>query len=45
MNGEIFAIPERLDDCKIKYERLGGIERVDLFPEWDDGVQRMSRTF
>jgi len=43
--GEIFAIPVRLDDCEIPYERFERIERVDLFPDWDKGVQRLIRTF
>jgi hypothetical protein len=42
--GEIFAIPARLDDCEIPYERFNEIERVDLFPDWDEGVKRLLRT-
>ena len=43
--GEIFAIPVRLDDCEIPYERFRNIERVDMFPDWDKGIQRLLRTF
>ena len=43
--GEVFAIPVRLDDCEIPYERFRSIERVDMFPDWDKGVQRLLRTF
>lgn len=43
--GEIFAIPARLDNCQIPYEKFMGIERVDLFPDWNEGVQRLLRTF
>lgn len=43
--GEIFAIPARLDDCEIPYERFNEIERVDLFPDWNAGIQRLLRTF
>ena len=43
--GEIFAIPARLDECEIPYERFRNIERVDLFPIWDEGVERLLRTF
>ena len=43
--GEIFAIPVRLDDCEIPYERFKKIERVDLFPDWDEGIKRLLRTF
>ncbi len=42
--GQIFAIPARLDDCEIPYEKFRSIERVDLFPNWDKGVQRLLRT-
>ena len=43
--GEIFAIPVRLDDCEIPYESFRKIERVDLFPDWNEGVERLLRTF
>jgi hypothetical protein len=43
--GEIFVIPVRLDDCEIPYERLKNIERVDLFPNWYDGTERLLSTF
>ncbi len=36
----IFAIPVRLDDCKIPYRKLRQKHTVDLFPEqkWNEGV-------
>ena len=43
--GEIFAIPVRLDDCQIAYEKFKDIERVDMFPDWNEGLQRLLRTF
>lgn len=43
--GEIFAIPVRLDDCEIPFGRFREIERVDLFPYWEKGIQRLLRTF
>jgi hypothetical protein len=43
--GEIFAIPVRLDNCETPYEKFRNIERVDLFPDWNEGVQRLLRTF
>jgi hypothetical protein len=43
--GEIFAIPARLDNCEIPYERFLNIERVDLFPNWKQDMQRLLRTF
>lgn len=41
--GKIFAVPTRLDDFEIPYERFNEIERVDLFPDCDIGVQRLLR--
>jgi TIR domain-containing protein len=38
---QIFVIPVRLDDCGISYEKLKDIEYVDLFPDWDKGLQRI----
>jgi TIR domain len=43
--GEIFAISARLDNCEIPYEKFRSIERVDLFPDWNEGVQRLLRVF
>ena len=43
--GEIFAIPARLDDCEIPYERFNDMERVDLFPNWEGGIERLLQTF
>lgn len=38
---KIFVIPVRLDDCEMPYEKLKDIEYVDLFPDWDKGVNRI----
>jgi TIR domain len=38
---QIFVIPVRLDDCEIPYEKLKDIEYVDLFPDWNKGLQRI----
>lgn len=43
--GQIFAIPARLDNCEIPYQKFEGIERVDLFPNWDYGLQRLLLSF
>jgi TIR domain len=34
----IFLIPVRLEDCRPSDERLGEIHRVDLLPNWKEGV-------
>jgi hypothetical protein len=39
LEGEIVAIPVRLDNCETPYEKLRNIEQVDLFPDWNEGVQ------
>ena len=43
--GEIFAIPIRIDECEIPYERFRSIQQVDLFPDWDKGLQKLLQTF
>lgn len=43
--GLIFAIPVRLDDCNIPYEKFKKLHRVDLFPDWNQGIKRLLRTF
>jgi type IV pilus assembly protein PilM len=38
-----FVIPVRLDDCDPAHSALREINWVDLFPDWDDGMQRILR--
>lgn len=38
---ETFIIPIRLEPCDIGFERLKNIHRVDMFPNWNDGVARI----
>jgi hypothetical protein len=40
---ETFIIPIRLEPCEEEFERLKSIQRVDMFPNWDDGVARIIR--
>lgn len=40
---DIFVIPVRLDSCEIPYQKLKDIEYVDLFPDWNKGLQRIIR--
>jgi tetratricopeptide (TPR) repeat protein len=42
--GEIFAIPVRLDECEIPSEKFRRIQRVDMFPVWDEGVRKLLLT-
>ncbi|NOT06489.1 MAG: toll/interleukin-1 receptor domain-containing protein [Anaerolineales bacterium] len=40
---EIFIIPARLDDCQPTDERLKDIHWVDLYPTFEDGIDRILR--
>ncbi|MEO0536157.1 MAG: toll/interleukin-1 receptor domain-containing protein [Cyanobacteria bacterium P01_A01_bin.123] len=40
---ETFIVPIRLEPCNEGFERLKTIQRVDMFPNWDDGVARIIR--
>jgi hypothetical protein len=41
---QIFIIPVRLDDCNINDSRLNELHRVDLFPDWEQGIQEALRS-
>lgn len=38
---QIFVIPVRLDECEIHYKKLRNIQYVDLFPQWDEGLEKV----
>ena len=38
---KIIVIPIRLDDCKIPYSLLQRIQYVDLFPDWNQGFEKL----
>ncbi len=38
---EIFLIPVRLDNCETSHPRLAEIHRVDLFPTYDEGFDKI----
>jgi hypothetical protein len=38
---DIYIIPVRLDNCDIPFEKLEGIQYVDLFPNWDNGIKQI----
>ena len=38
---KIYFIPARLDECDIPYEELSKLEPVDLFPNWEEGLERI----
>jgi len=37
--GHIFIIPIRIDICEPKHEELKKLHYVDMFPDWDRGIQ------
>jgi hypothetical protein len=41
---EVFLIPVRLNDCPISHEKLRDLNWVDLFPSWEKGIDRITRT-
>lgn len=38
---KIFLIPVRLDNCEPHFEQLTTLQYVDLFPEWDVGLNKI----
>jgi hypothetical protein len=40
---EIFFIPVRLDDCLVPQRISKRTQYVDLFPDWERGVEKLSR--
>jgi hypothetical protein len=37
----IFIIPSRLDNCSPSHPELEKLNRVDMFPDWDAGLQKI----
>jgi hypothetical protein len=42
---DVYIIPARLDDCKIPDEIETEIQSVDLFPDWNKGINDIFKTF
>lgn len=40
-SGRIYLIPARIEDCKIRHEKLNEIQHVDLFPDRDLGIRKI----
>ena len=40
---EVFLIPVRLDDCRVPMRIQRETQYVDLFPDWNAGLQRILR--
>ncbi len=43
--GDIFVIPVRVDDCKVKNERLRELHWVDLFRSYEKSLEKIQRVF
>lgn len=41
---EIFLIPARLEPCDVTHEVLGRLHWVDLFPDWDHGLDQIAKS-
>ncbi len=41
---DIFVIPARLDDCSVLEEKLRVLNMVDLFQDWEAGVDRILKS-
>lgn len=42
--GKIFIIPVRIEDCKPQDERLNNLHQADLFPTYEDGLEKILHT-
>jgi hypothetical protein len=40
-NEDIFLIPIRLDECELHFEQLTDLQYVDLFPNWEMGINKI----
>ena len=38
---QIFIIPMRIDECQIPFEKLAKIQYLDLFPDWNNSIQKI----
>lgn len=44
-DSQIFLIPIRIGECEPTHERLRELQWVDMFPNWEDGLQRLNKVF
>ncbi len=40
----VFIIPVRLERCQIRHSRLSQLHYIDMFPDLDDGLERIYST-
>lgn len=41
---EVYVIPVRLDDAQPRHERLSQLQWIDMFPSYEDGLRRLTRS-
>jgi hypothetical protein len=44
-DSQIFLLPVRLDECQPDHERLRMLQWVNLFPQWDKGIDHIRSVF
>jgi hypothetical protein len=42
---QIFLIPARLDECQMPRDELTELNWIDLFPDWEPGIERLLLVF
>jgi tetratricopeptide (TPR) repeat protein len=42
--GDVFIIPVKLDECEIPYEDLRKIHHQELFPDWNEGFNKILKS-
>lgn len=43
--GTVFIIPIRIDECESSFEGFKKLQRADLFPEYEKGLEELLRVF
>ena len=41
---DIFVIPVRIDDCEPVEEKIRNLHRVDLFPSYENGFEKILKS-
>ena len=43
-DSDIFIIPVRLDESELSQEKLRSLHRVDMFPDWQEGIEKILKS-
>jgi len=41
---EVYVIPVRIDNCNPSHDVLNELHWVDLFPDWDSGIEKINKS-